>query len=49
MRVGSSARRPASGGQYCHLIAPDYLKRILTGEVQLPKGEFPDGGQTASR
>jgi hypothetical protein len=35
--------------QYCHLIAPEYLKRILTGEVQLPKGEFPDRGQTASR
>jgi hypothetical protein len=38
-----------SGRQYCHLIAPDYLKRILLGEVQLPKGEFPDGGQTAAR
>jgi hypothetical protein len=35
--------------QYCHLIAPEYLKRILTGEVQLPKGEFPERGQTASR
>jgi hypothetical protein len=35
--------------QYCHLIAPDYLKRILTGEVQLPKAEFPESGQTASR
>lgn len=22
--------------QYCHLIAPDYLKRILIGEVKLP-------------
>ena len=38
---------PASGRQYCHLIAPDYLKRILTGEVQLPKGEFP--GRRADR
>jgi hypothetical protein len=38
-----------SGRQYCQLIAPDYLKRILTGEVQLPKAEFPESGQTASR
>jgi len=35
--------------QYCHLIAPDYLKRILTGEVQLPKGGFPEAGRTVSR
>ena len=48
MRVSSKARA-ASGRQYCHLIAPDYLKRILIGEVQLPKAEFPDSGQTASR
>jgi hypothetical protein len=42
--------RPASGGrQYCHLIAPDYLKRILLGEVQLPAAEFPDAGRTVSR
>lgn len=46
MRVSSKA---GNGRQYCHLIAPDYLKRILTGEVQLPKGEFPESGQTASR
>jgi hypothetical protein len=44
------ANKPAAGGrQYCHLIAPDYLKRILLGEVQLPKGEFPTHGTTASR
>jgi hypothetical protein len=48
MRVSSRAKA-GNGRQYCHLIAPDYLKRILTGEVQLPKGEFPDGKQTASR
>ena len=48
MKVSSKARA-TSGRQYCHLIAPDYLKRILTGEVQLPKSEFPDGKQTASR
>jgi hypothetical protein len=48
MRVSSRAN--ANGGrQYCHLIAPDYLKRILTGEVQLPKAEFPESAQTASR
>ena len=48
MRVSSRAN--AGGGrQYCHLIAPDYLKRILIGEVELPKGEFPQSGQTASR
>jgi hypothetical protein len=47
MRVANKST--SSGRQYCHLIAPDYLKRILIGEVQLPKGEFPDGGQTASR
>ena len=48
VRVGS---RAAANGQrqYCHLIAPDYLKRILTGEVQLPKGEFPEAGRTVSR
>ena len=40
---------PAGGRQYCHLIAPDYLKRILLGEVQLPQGEFTDGGKTAAR
>jgi hypothetical protein len=48
MKVSSKARA-TSGRQYCHLIAPDYLKRILTGEVQLPKSEFADGKQTASR
>ena len=47
----ASARVPAAGGgrQYCQLIAPDYLKRVLTGEVQLPKGDLPDGGRTVSR
>ena len=44
-----ATRNPGNVRQYCHLIAPDYLKRVLTGEVQLPKGEFPDGGQTARR
>jgi hypothetical protein len=48
MRVSSRANA-GKGRQYCHLIAPDYLKRILIGEVQLPKAEFPDSGQTASR
>jgi hypothetical protein len=48
LRVSSKAGA-GNGRQYCHLIAPDYLKRILTGEVQLPRAEFPDGGQTASR
>ena len=44
------SNKPAAGGrQYCHLIAPDYLKRILIGEVQLPAAEFPDAGRTASR
>jgi hypothetical protein len=47
MRV--SSKGASNGRQYCHLIAPDYLKRILTGEVQLPKAEFPERGQTASR
>jgi hypothetical protein len=48
IRVSS---RGTAGGerQYCHLIAPDYLKRILTGEIQLPRAEFPESGQTASR
>jgi len=27
--------------QYCHLIAPDYLKRILVGEVQPPAAGMP--------
>jgi hypothetical protein len=44
------SNKPATGGrQYCHLIAPDYLKRILLGEVQLPSAEFPDAGRTVSR
>jgi hypothetical protein len=48
--VSSKAKANATGGrQYCHLIAPDYLKRILLGEVKLPKAEFPESGQTASR
>jgi hypothetical protein len=56
--LGTSAnlkvRNGASGNgrTYCHLIAPDYLKRILAGEVQLPKAEFPlssKNGQTAAR
>jgi hypothetical protein len=45
----SSRPNAGNGRQYCHLIAPDYLKRILIGEVQLPKAEFPESGQTASR
>jgi hypothetical protein len=45
----SSKSNANKGRQYCHLIAPEYLKRILLGEVQLPKAEFPDSGQTASR
>ena len=48
VRVGAKAVS-AGGGQYCHLIAPDYLKRILTGEVLLPKAEFPEGSRSASR
>jgi hypothetical protein len=47
VRVGNKA--VAAGAQYCHLIAPDYLKRVLTGEVQLPKSEFPEGSRSASR
>ncbi len=43
------ANKAAGGRQYCHLIAPDYLKRILLGEVQLPRGEYPDAGRTVSR
>jgi hypothetical protein len=49
MRVSSKAASANAGRQYCHLIAPDYLKRILLGEVQLPKAEFPESGRTASR
>lgn len=48
LRVNAKAAM-TGGRQYCHLIAPDYLKRILIGEVQLPKAEFPESGQTASR
>jgi len=35
--------KSASGGNrlYCHLIAPDYLKRVLVGEVQLTAPKFP--------
>jgi hypothetical protein len=45
----ASTAAPTDGRQYCHLIAPDYLKRILTGEVQLPKSEFPGNARTAAR
>jgi hypothetical protein len=48
----SASTTVTDGRQYCHLIAPDYLKRILAGEVQLPKAEFPlssKNGQTAAR
>ena len=45
----SAAATVTDGRQYCHLIAPDYLKRILVGEVQLPKSEFAPTGQTAAR
>lgn len=48
MRVNSRGTGDA-GRQYCHLIAPDYLKRILTGELPLPAAEFPSDGQTARR
>jgi hypothetical protein len=48
-RSATAAAPAGSGRQYCHLIAPDYLKRILLGEVQLPQGEFADGGKTAAR
>jgi hypothetical protein len=47
LRVANKAS--VGGRQYCHLIAPDYLKRILLGEVQLPRAEFPEAGRTASR
>jgi hypothetical protein len=47
-RVSAKANA-AAGRHYCHLIAPDYLKRILTGEVQLPKGQNAGSGQTAKR
>jgi hypothetical protein len=48
VRAGTKATT-AGGGQYCHLIAPDYLKRILTGEVHRPRAYFPDGSGSASR
>jgi hypothetical protein len=48
VKVGSRAASNSTR-QYCHLIAPDYLKRILTGDVQLPKAEFPESKQTARR
>ena len=45
----SNKGNAAGGKQYCHLIAPDYLKRILIGEVQLPVAGFQDAGRTVSR
>lgn len=47
LKVRSGGR--TDGRMYCHLIAPDYLKRILTGEVPLPKAQFIEGKQTVSR
>jgi hypothetical protein len=49
LRRTSTSATVTDGRQYCHLIAPDYLKRILVGEVQLPKAEFPANGRTAAR
>jgi hypothetical protein len=47
---GATRNKPASTSrQYCHLIAPDYLKRILVGEVQLPQAEVPERARSASR
>lgn len=57
LRAGTGSLRRTStnasttvtdGRQYCHLIAPDYLKRILVGDVKLPKSEFPANGQTTA-
>ena len=45
----STRPNPNAAVQYCHLIAPEYLKRILLGEVKLPQSEFPNAGQTARR
>lgn len=47
-QVRNKSAAPATR-QYCHLIAPEYLKRILLGEVQLPQAEFPQRAQSASR
>lgn len=47
-RARARSATPAAR-QYCHLIAPDYLKRILLGEVPLPESEFPQRAQSASR
>lgn len=47
-KVRVSNKAPG-GRQYCHLIAPDYLKRILLGEVQLPAAERIGNERTASR
>ena len=41
---GARTSNKGTGGvtrQYCHLIAPDYLKRILVGEVQPPAAKMP--------
>jgi hypothetical protein len=45
----SNRAATGNGRLYCHLIAPDYLRRVLTGEVKAPTVEFPDSGQTARR
>lgn len=47
--VRANSKPSVAGRQYCHLIAPDYLKRILLGEVQLQTAELPDAGRTARR
>jgi hypothetical protein len=50
VRTGTRAAGNGNGNRvYCHLIAPDYLKRILIGEVKLPAGEFAESKRTASR
>ncbi len=47
--AAQARNKSAPSGQYCHLIAPEYLKRILTGDVLLPQAEFPERARSASR
>lgn len=47
--VRVSGKGATSGPHYCHLIAPEYLKRVLLGEVRLEAADADVSRRTVSR
>ena len=37
------------GVQYCHLIAPEYLARLVTGQAEAGPGRRPRGDPAAAQ